>query len=450
MNRVDNAIHIATSAFELWSDTPLAKRSEILLRFKEVLSERLEEFTLTIAQETGKPLWESRQEVQSMIAKIPLAIQAYGERSHPSDRKAALGHAYTRFKPHGIVAVLGPFNFPGHLPNGHIAPALLAGNVCIFKPSEFTPRTGELALHCWHEAGLPSGVLQVLIGDKEMGAALVNHPGIDGIFFTGSFPTGKYFAEQFAGDTGKILALEMGGNNPLVITEVDDLLAAALIAIQSAFLTAGQRCSCARRLIVVEGKGSERFLQMLVDTTLKIRYGLYSDVPEPFMGPVISMDAAKKILGQVAQLRAAGGKDLIALKQVNPLTPLLGPGIMDVTDCQNRPDEEIFGPFLQVIRVKNLEEGIAEANDTRFGLTAGLLSDDPEEYRLFYKRIRAGVINWNLPLTGASSASPFGGTGHSGNHRPSGYFAADYCSYPVASLESPTILFPTPVIGIDL
>lgn len=450
MNPVDQAVFNSRKSFEKWGFTPIEERIACLERFKAVLTERLEEFTLTIAQETGKPLWESRQEVQAMIGKIPLTIQAYQERSWPSIKKVPQGNSTTRFKPFGVVAVLGPFNFPGHLPNGHIAPALLAGNCVLFKPSEYAPRVGKLTLACWQDAGLPEDVLQVLLGGPETGKALVNNPGIDGLFFTGSFTTGKQLAEHFAPQTGKILALEMGGNNPLLVTSVKDPVAASLITIQSAFLTAGQRCSCARRLIVLQNAQGERFLNTLVEITKKIRVGLYTDVPEPFMGPVISLSAAHKILSAVQHLREKGGVDLFKLEQKESSSPLLTPGIMDVSACESRPDEEIFGPFLQVIRVKDFEEGIAEANKTCYGLTAGLLSDKESEYNAFYKKVRAGVINWNLPLTGASSASPFGGTGCSGNNRPSAYYAADYCSYPVASLESPELNPPSPLIGIQI
>jgi len=450
MNAIDKAVKRAREAWEDWGFSPIATRIEVLNRFKGILTEYLEEFTLTIAQETGKPLWEARTEVQAMIQKIPLAIQAFHERTHPTSRKVPQGDAYTRYKPFGVIVVLGPFNFPGHLPNGHIAPAILAGNAVLFKPSEYTPRVGEMTLRCWHEAGLPEGILQVIQGGKEVGSALVQHRGIDGLFFTGSWPTGKQLAERFAADTGKILALEMGGNNPLVVTSVKDPIAAALVTIQSAFLTAGQRCSCARRLIVLKGPEGDRFLKTLIETTQKIRVGLYTDIPEAFMGPVISLNAAHHILEAAQFLRQRGGKDLLKMEQPKANIPLLTPGIMDVTACSERPDEEIFGPFLQVIRVKNLEQGIKEANNTRYGLTAGLLSTSAEEYDHFFKKVRAGVINWNLPLTGASSQGPFGGVGCSGNNRPSAYFAADYCSYPVASLENPLILPPSPIIGISL
>lgn len=448
MSLVDTAVRKANKSWEEWGFSPIENRVAILNSFKQVLTDNLEELALAIAQETGKPLWESRQEVQAMIGKIPLSIQAYMERTSPIQRKVPQGTAFTRFKPFGVVAVLGPFNFPGHLPNGHIAPALLAGNAVLFKPSEFTPRVGELTRSYWLKAGVPEGILQVLQGGKEMGSALVNHSGIDGLFFTGSWETGKLFSEHFAQETGKILALEMGGNNPLVVTTIQNPLAAALTTIQSAFLTAGQRCSCARRLIVTEGTPGDNFLKVLIETSQKIHVGPYTDIPEPFMGPVISLAAAQKISKSVAALREKGGKDLLTMRQLDPSLPFLTPGIMDVTSVAERPDEEIFGPFLQVIRVKNFEEGVAEANRTRFGLTAGLLSDQEEEYAYFYRKVRAGIINWNLPLTGASSASPFGGTGCSGNNRPSAFFAADYCSYPVASLENPLLNSPPNMIGL--
>jgi succinylglutamic semialdehyde dehydrogenase len=215
--------------------------------------------------------------------------------------------------------------------------------------------------------------------------------------------------------------------------------AAALVTIQSAYLTAGQRCSCARRLILIENKESHQFLTELERMIDNIQVGAYTDVPEPFMGPVISERTAQYLITAQNTIRSKGGKPIREMGLLKENSALLSPGLMDITDAANLPDEEIFGPFLQLIRVRNLDEAIDEANNTAFGLTAGLLSTSQEEFNKFYCRIRAGVINWNAPLTGASSSAPFGGIKRSGNYRPSAYYAADYCAYPVASIESPEL-----------
>jgi succinylglutamic semialdehyde dehydrogenase len=240
-------------------------------------------------------------------------------------------------------------------------------------------------------------------------------------------------ARALADRPDKILALEMGGNNPLIVHDAADIAAAVHHTIHSAFLTAGQRCTCARRLILTPGESS--FVDLLVEKTREMRVGAFTDSPEPFMGPVISAAAAEKVLEAQARLQALGGRSLLEMKRLPASPAMLSPGIIDMTEVRQRPDEEIFGPLLQVIGVGDFDAAIAEANRTRFGLAAGLLCDRRDLYEQFYKGIRAGVVNWNRPTTGASGALPFGGVQLSGNYRPSGFWAADYCSYPVASIE---------------
>lgn len=430
---VKAAIQSAEEAFPLWSTTPLEKRIETLHRYQEALKKNQESLIKAISQETGKPLWESRTELAAMIGKVPISIEAYKIRCAEMLREQNQALSYTRHKPHGVVAVLGPFNFPGHLPNGHIVPALLAGNTVVFKPSEFTPYVGELMAAVWQAAKIPQGVFNLIQGGAETGALLVQNSTLAGVFFTGSWETGKKLRELV--HPTKILALEMGGNNPLVVTQVNDIKAAVIATIQSAYLTAGQRCSCARRLIVPRGNVGESFIRALQEFIPQIKVGAYTEIPEPYMGSLINAQAASKVLQAAENLRASGGRYLVEMRPLNKAKTLLTPGLMDVTSVKQQPDEEIFGPFLQLIRVADFEAALKEANRTAYGLTAGLISDDPKEYALFYQRIHAGIINWNTPLTGASSAAPFGGVGQSGNFRPSAYYAADYCSYPVASME---------------
>ena len=340
-----------------------------------------------------------------------------------------------------MVAVFGPYNFPGHLPNGHIVPALLAGNAVIFKPSELTPWTAQETVRLWAEAGLPAGVIALLQGARDTGAALAGHAGIDGLFFTGSSATGALLHKNFAGHPDKILALEMGGNNPLIVEGVQDIDAAVHHIVQSAFVSAGQRCTCARRLLVPQGAWGDALLARLVEVTAKLRVGKYDAEPAPFMGAVISSAAAEALLQAQAAMLAAGGKALLEMRRLTPDAALLSPGIIDTTAAA-RPDEEYFGPLLQVIRYADFDQAIAIANDTRFGLAGGVLSDERALYERYLLESRAGVVNWNKPLTGASSAAPFGGVGASGNHRASAYYAADYCAYPVASLECDSLTVP--------
>ena len=432
------AIARARSAFPGWSRTPLAERENRLRAHAKILEERRPALADAISREIGKPAWEALTEVNAMIGKIELSITAH----HRRNSEFSGGAAITRFRPHGVVAVFGPFNFPGHLPNGHIVPALLAGNTVVFKPSEHAPLVAEKMADAWRDSGLPAGILEIVQGARETGAALATAPGIDGLFFTGSAQTGLWLAEMFARTPEKILALELGGNNPLVVWTPRDLRAAALLTVQSAYLTAGQRCTCARRLIVPTGAAGDAFIAELVRMTSRLRVGVHTARPEPFMGPVISAAAATRILAAQENLLAQGATALIASRPLRAGTGLISPGLIDVTAVSERPDEELFGPVLQLIRVPDFSAAIAEANATRYGLAAGLIADDPAWYARFRDEVRAGLVNWNQPLTGASGAAPFGGIGRSGNHRPSAFFAADYCAYPVASIESAELTVP--------
>jgi succinylglutamic semialdehyde dehydrogenase len=445
------AVTAAADAFEEWADKTTAHRVSYLEAFRERLVAQKDDLSETISRETGKPLWESATEVEAMIGKIGLSVQAYHQRCGTIKTELGPASALTRFRPHGAVVVFGPFNFPGHLPNGHMAPALLAGNPVIFKPSEQAPLVAQRMIELWQDAGLPGGVLNMVQGGRETGIALSRDPRIAGLFFTGSAEVGKAFHKQFAGHPEKILALEMGGNNPLIVQDVSDFQAAAYLTIQSAFITAGQRCSCARRLIVPAGEEGDIFVHSLIDMMGKIRVGKYSDRPEPFMGPVISAKMAQQLLSAQTVLLNRGGAALVEMKRIEGPGYFLSPGLLDVTNALERTDEELFGPILQLIRVDSFDAAIREANNTAFGLVAGLLSDNPDFYKEFQRRIRAGVVNWNRQTTGATGRMPFGGVGISGNHRPSGYFAADYCSYPVASLEIDRPILPESLTpGIDL
>lgn len=448
---VDEAVASARSALEKWSHLSFEKRINHLIAYKDVLTSEKDAMAETISQETGKPLWDSKGEVLAMINKVAISIDAYQKRCTELILEQPHALSITRHKPHGVIAVLGPYNFPGHLPNGHIIPALLAGNTVVFKPSELTPLVGEKMIALWKKSGLPQGVINLVQGLAETGKFLSKHPGIDGLLFTGSWPTGKSLAATFAETPQKILALEMGGNNPLIVSSLSNIKAAAYITVQSAFLSSGQRCTCARRLIVIQNGFSKTFQEQLIAMIKAIQVGAYTDTPEPFMGPVISLAAAKKLLETQKKLQDSGGKSLVPMQHLKNDLPFLSPGLIDVTDIRERSDEELFGPLLQLIRVPDINSAIEEANHTAYGLSAGLLSDSLEEYELFYQKIRAGVVNWNTQLTGASSSAPFGGIGKSGNHRPSAFYAADYCAFPVASLENKTLQMPSTIApGITL
>ena len=448
--QVESAVAAAREAFLTWKKLSFAEREAIVLKFAEKVKENSEEIAQIIAKETGKPIWETRTEAGAMAGKIAISIRAYHDRTGESSREAAGNQIVLRHRPLGVMAVFGPYNFPGHLPNGHIVPALLSGNTVVFKPSEQTPWTGEFAMKLWQEAGLPAGVINLVQGAKETGIALADAKGLDGVLFTGSANTGHLLHRQFAGQPGKMLALEMGGNNPMVISEqFGDVDATVYTIIQSAFISAGQRCTCARRLYVPVGEKGDLLLDKLVAATQKIRVDQPFAEPAPFMGPQISEAAAKFILDAQANLQSLGGVSLVEAKAGE--AAFVTPGIIDATNITELPDEEYFGPLLQVVRYSSLEQAVELANDTRFGLSAGLVSTDDSEWEYFVDHIRAGIVNRNRQLTGASGDAPFGGPGASGNLRPSAYYAADYCAYPMASMEgSETQLPATFSPGIEL
>ena len=433
---VNRAVISARAAQPGWEAVRLSDRVELMRRYQNIVRDRGDALATMISRETGKPFWETKTEVQSVIAKVDIALTAYQERTGSRKKDGEGFTQQLRHRPHGVLAVLGPYNFPAHLPNGHIVPALLAGNAVVLKPSELTPGTAALMRECWMQAGLPEGALEIVQGSGDVGRALAGHEGIDGLLFTGSAATGHALARQFAETPHKILALEMGGNNPLVAWDVHltDLPAAVALIVQSAYLSAGQRCTCARRLIVEEGK-HEVLLEHLTALIDKLIVGAPFDEPQPFMGPVVGNRAADRLLDQVAALTAKGAVDIRPLTRSVPDRPFLTPALLDVTELPHCPDEEMFGPVLQLIRVPDFSAAMMEANNTRFGLSAGLIGGDQALYDRFWSGARAGIVNWNRPTTGAASNAPFGGVGASGNHRSSAYYAADYCAFPVASLE---------------
>lgn len=440
--QVEAAVAAAREAQFDWFMLGFDGRLQVIEAYRDQLEAHKAEIADTIAQETGKPLWETATEAGAMIGKIGLSVAAYHKRTGETENELPAGRAVLRHKPHGVVAVFGPYNFPGHLPNGHIVPALLAGNTVVFKPSELTPKVAELMLKLWEKASLPAGVINLVQGEVETGKALASHPQLDGLFFTGSSRTGHLLHQQYAGHPGKILALEMGGNNPLIIKGISDIKAAVHEIIQSAYISSGQRCTCARRLYIEKGEQGDALIAALVAAVKAIAVGPWNAEPQPFMGSMISEAAAKGMVAAQRNLQNLGGVSLVELTHIESGTGLVSPGLIDVTEVIELPDEEYFGPLLQLVRYSSFDQAISLANDTRYGLSAGLLADSREDYDYFLARIRAGIVNWNKQITGASGAAPFGGVGASGNHRASAFYAADYCAYPVASMEADGLSLP--------
>lgn len=430
-SNVADAVASARRALRFWSQTPQAERTGILERYADEIGKRSKQIAETISREMGKALWDSLGEAATMKAKIAVSIAAQKERAGDRTEGAAFGLSHLTHRPHGVMAVFGPFNFPGHLPNGHIVPALLAGNTCVFKPSELAPGVAALMAECFEAAGLPAGCLNIVQGGRETGVALIRQD-INGLLFTGSAATGIFFHRHFAGRPDVILALEMGGNNPLIIWDPASVDAAADIAAQSAYLTTGQRCSCARRIILPEGRFGDEVVEAIIARAEGLRIGAWSE-PGIFMGPLVSERACQQALTFQASLTGHGAKALLPLSALDRGGGFVSPGVIDLTGAKEVVDEELFGPLVQIFRVSNFDEAIARANATRYGLSGGLVCDDDARWQTAYRDMRAGILNRNRPTAGASGSMPFGGPGLSGNFRPGAYYAADYCAWPQAS-----------------
>lgn len=440
---VDIAVAAARKAFPAWAKLSVDERMEYINRYRDILTENKAAIAEAISKETGKPLWDATGEAGAMIGKAAISLKAYNERTGESKSDMGAGMtAHLTHRPHGVMAVFGPYNFPAHLPNGHIIPALIAGNTIVFKPSVVTPMVGEMMIGFWKQAELPEGVINIVIGNRDVGEALSNHKGIDGLLFTGSTHVGTILNKQFATNPETILALEMGGNNPLIIWNEENAKAAAYHTIMSAFISTGQRCTCARRLILPKGEAGDAILDELIPMAQNIKIGAYTESPEPFMGPLIRRAEAEQIIEGQAKLETAGGVPLLKATMPDDTLPFITPGIIDVTDVSDDDDTEFFGPFLQVTRVDSFDDAIAEANNTSYGLSAAIFTKDKDLYERALLEVRAGLINWNRQTTGASSGMPFGGVGVSGNHRPAAYYAADYCAFPIASVESDELSIP--------
>ncbi|MBV2150576.1 succinylglutamate-semialdehyde dehydrogenase [Sphingobium sp. AS12] len=441
----NRAIATARAALPGWRALAVEDRIAIARRYAKVLGERRAALAELISRETGKLLWESDAEIGSMIAKVEMSIAAHAERTGERASDMPFGRAMLRHRGHGVMAVLGPYNFPGHLPNGHIVPALIAGNAVVFKPSEIAPATGAAMADAWAAAGLPDGLLGIVQGGRTTGEALVAGD-IDGLLFTGSAGAGAALRRALVDRPHVIMALELGGNNPLIAWDSPD--EAASIIINSAFITTGQRCSCARRLIVPEGIVGDQMVAAVDALAARLPIAAWNEPSDAFMGPLVSDQAAAAAHRAVSDLIARGARVIRPFVAIEGRSAaFVTPGLIDMTGVDG-PDTEIFAPLLSVIRVPDFDAAMQVANATAFGLSAGLISQDAALWDRMVEESRAGVVNRNRPTTGAAGNMPFGGLGASGNHRPSAYYAADYCAYPIASFEADGVQA-VPVNGLD-
>jgi succinylglutamic semialdehyde dehydrogenase len=426
------AVARARDAFPRWRDAGSNARAAVLERFARAMSERTQELALLIAREVGKARWDALAEALLVAPKIAVTLGDGMKLVSPF--APAVGQRAT-YRPRGVLAVYGPFNFPAHLPNGHIAPALATGNTVVFKPSEVAPAVGAWMAERWRDADLPEGVLEVVQGGPDTGRALAQ-ADVDGILFTGSYGTGRALALATLDAPQKILALELGGSNAIIVCADADLDLAVAEAALSIAATTGQRCTAARR-IFVERPVRERFQEKLAAVLTGLRVGPPLD-EGVFMGPLAS-HAAHGRLERLRGLAAAAGGERILLVDVGRPPPYTGAGLVRFESTAQRHPyqrEEIFGPEAALYPVDDVDEAIAAANDSDYGLAASVITRDRAKYERCIGRIRTGVLNWNKGTVGASGRLPFGGSGKSGNDRPAGVTATLYCTAPQAHLES--------------
>lgn len=430
-SQVSAAVAAAREAQPAFAQRPQAERTELVRRIGAVLRKREEELARAIALDVGKPLWEARTEAQACSAKA--AITADEGLKLVSDFPApGQGGAECRFRPLGVLAVLGPFNFPVHLPNGHILPALACGNAVVFKPSEVAPHAALAYARCLQEAGVPRGVFNLVQGGPAAGAGLSSHDGIDGVLFTGSWAVGQAIARANAGRT-RMLALEMGGKNAALVFADADPEKAAYDVLFSAFVSAGQRCTAASRAIVVgDARKFARRIAALA-RELKIGHPLDDGV---FMGPLASPAALEKFERGLP-------RDVERLLEPRRLRPrglegcYLSPSLHFVERRTGSAyeREELFGPDLAVYPARSEEEAVAIANGTEYGLAASVHTRSEGAFDRAQRGLECGVVNWNAPTVGASGRLPFGGLKRSGNHRPAALWSSLYCAAPVAVIR---------------
>ena len=442
---VDAAVEAARNAFGGWSSLSMEARAQHLIRWGEVTKAHADELADLIAREVGKPAAEARIEANALSGKVALTLEdAVAGRIRDWTAEAGAGRTgRCRYRPHGVMAVIGPFNFPAHLPNGQFVPAMLAGNTVVFKPSELAPAVGQRLGELMQEAGLPPGVFNVIQGRSEESRKLCTHKDVNGILFTGSWPVGRSILEQNLDTPGRIVALELGGNNPAIVHEDADLRLAVIECARAAFATTGQRCTCTRRILVHE-RVADEFLSALCTTATTLLVGAHDDPVAPFMGPLITEAARTRVLDSQRAIVSQGGRSLVPAVELPRDGWFLSAGIIEVDGFQLDQDEEIFGPLVQVSTVSSIDEAIQQAGQTRYGLAASVFTQDEKIFDHCFAGISTGCLNWNVGTAGASSRLPFGGVGRSGNHRPAAALAIDSCAYPVASLLQPGPEIPIP------
>lgn len=431
---LDAAVDSARTAWPSWRRQSTEQRAEFLRRYQARLRAHHAQLAQTIAREVGKPLWEAKSEVDAMIAKVDLSL---GEaRRFTDDTLLADLPGEIRHRPLGVVAVIGPFNFPGHLPNGHIVPALLLGNCVVHKPSEKTPSTATWIARCCDEAGLPAGVFNVVQGPGEYGALLSTHPDVDGLMFTGSSAVGRRILASQGARIDRLVALELGGKNAAIALDDCDIERTARAVAFSAYVTAGQRCTATSRLIA-----TSQVFRPLVERIAELARELVVGTPfapDVFMGPVIADSARQRLASAQTAACAhgftpvvAGGSFELPSQRGHYVRPALHVAPNPEIHVPGYTDAELFAPDLAAYEVVDADHAFALANRSSSGLTASVFTASRAQLERAIDELRVGVLQWNRASAGASSRLPFGGIRDSGNHRPAGITAGLACSYPI-------------------
>jgi acyl-CoA reductase-like NAD-dependent aldehyde dehydrogenase len=429
---VQRAVESAQRGFQIWSRTPAPARGDVLRRVGDLMVERKEQIADLMTREMGKPLTETRGDVQEGIDTAYYAAtmgrQLFG-RTVPSELKAKWAMSYRR--PIGVVGIITPFNFPMAIPTWKMFPAFLCGNACVFKPAEDVPHTATALVEILLEAGLPPEVIQLVHGEGDVGAAIVNHPAVSAVSFTGSTETGRLVGET-CGRMHKRLSLEMGGKNAQIVLDDADLDLALEGVLWGAFGTTGQRCTATSRLVLQRGI-HDRFLTALSDRakSLKLGDGRKSGTD---VGPLIHAASRDKVEHYVQIGRDQGAELVIGGEKATDggldcgwfYRPTIFAGVKPGSRLEQ---EEIFGPVLSVIRVDTPDEAFTVNNDVAYGLSSSLYTRDVNLAFRALTELDNGITYINAPTIGAEAHLPFGGVKQTGNgHREGGWEVYDFYS----------------------
>ncbi len=414
----ERAVSAAAKAFKSWRETPAPKRGQILLRVAEVYKRRKDELGATVTKEMGKILPEGKGDVQEAIDFLEY-MSAEGRRLLGETVPSELRNKYcmTLRQPKGVIAAITPWNFPTAIPNWKLAAALISGNTVVFKPASITSLCGVKVVQAYEEGGLPPGVLNLVTGSGGVvGDALVTDPRVKAVSFTGGTDTGRQVYLKGA-EHLKYVHLELGGKNPQIVLNDANLELALDGVLFGAFGSSGQRCTATSRLILQEGI-YDKFLGMLLERlkTFKVGNPLDKGVD---MGPVASADQEKKVLAYIevgkkegAKLRTGGEK----LKGgAYDKGYYLAPTVFEAKHGMRITKEEIFGPVLSVMKVKDFEEAVEVANDVDYGLSSSIYTKDVNLSFQAMERLEAGITYINAPTIGAEVQLPFGGVKQTGN-----------------------------------